>query len=667
GLKAAHDANLVHRDIKPENIWLKPSGQVKILDFGLARFDTPMDNLTGEGRAVGTPGYLAPEQARGQWVDHRSDLFSFGCVLYELLMGKSPFERDTMMACLTALAIEDPAPIRPQNAAVPVSLEKLVLEMLAKNPDDRPGSAEVVLQQLEQIERRLSGNEREMRSYDLPAQAAPEPFNLIQGDVTDYRTETRELLRTRLRALTMLITLAFAWSMVNDVIWGNPTLVGLRLVLTALVSGIFFLLASKRFLSTKFLQRLDLLLLASVCTLIFTLPTRNMLDAAAAGETSMAVAERAALMTGWTLLILGHALFVPSSWQRAALTLFPLAILSHLHIWLLEQYSPALRQAWDIPFFRMPVRLTFIAAVMGTYGAYIINNLRYQAYQAELLGQYLLKDKIGTGPLGEVFRAEHFQLKRPSAVKLIRPSAEVDSESLKRFEKAIQVAATINHPGIVTVFDYGRARDGVLYFVMELLPGVTAAEIVAEFGPMPPGRVAHLLGQTARALGEAHSFGFFHGNLKPSNLMLSRLGSTYDSVKLLDFGLNRDVGHRQLPAEAALFMSPEQATGERLDGRSDIYSLGAVAYYLLCGKPVFSASNLMQVVVAHSRDPVKALSQHSSDIPADLEAVILRCLEKDPQARFSKVQELEAALAACGCTQGWSEEAAARWWQNARR
>ncbi|MGE3809787.1 MAG: serine/threonine-protein kinase, partial [Gemmataceae bacterium] len=456
-------------------------------------------------------------------------------------------------------------------------------------PEERLDSADMLLQQLDLIR---GSRENGLSVRDLPTAASPEPVEFTEGGVSDYRTEMRDLLRQRLRALSLIAVLVSLWMMVVNDFWRMaPGLLSFRLALLGVAIGAYAVLASKLPLSTRRLHRLGLVLLASICVVLVVVPSENMLTAAEKGQDSLAAAQRVMFMATWSILILGHALFIPSTWKRAALTLFLLAIFAKINIVVLAHMSADLRRAWDIPIFQIIVEMPIIAAAIGTYAVYLLNQLRYQAFQAQLLGQYVLKEKIGAGPVGEVFRGEHYYLKRPCAIKLIRPGPDIDADTLARFEKAIQFTNTITDPGVVLVYDYGRSRDGALYCVMELLPGMSAAQIVEEFGPLPPARVAHVLQQASSALGEAHAIGFFHRNLKPGNLMLSQAGRTHDSVKLLDFGLNREISGKHVPPDAALYASPEQATDEPFNASSDVYELGAVAYYLLTGKPVFMTSN----------------------------------------------------------------------------
>jgi tRNA A-37 threonylcarbamoyl transferase component Bud32 len=319
--------------------------------------------------------------------------------------------------------------------------------------------------------------------------------------------------------------------------------------------------------------------------------------------------------------------------------------------------------------------LTILAAG-ATFGALTISRRRRRVARTRQLGQYRLGQRIGVGGMGEVYLAEHQLLKRPCAIKLIRPDRVTEPRSLARFEREVRLTATLSHPNTVDVYDYGRAEDGTYYYVMEYLPGLNLAELVEGHGPVPPGRVVYLLRQVCGALREAHAVGLIHRDIKPSNIFVARRGGMDDVAKLLDFGLAlpaASTGAPHLSGEGRvlgtpLFISPEQVTrGRQLDGRSDIYSLGAVAYYLLTGRPPFEGENEIGLLIAHARDPVVPPSLVCDNIPRDLERVLLRCLAKDPADRFPNSASLEQALGKCACMGDWDRERAARWWRDADR
>ncbi len=294
--------------------------------------------------------------------------------------------------------------------------------------------------------------------------------------------------------------------------------------------------------------------------------------------------------------------------------------------------------------------------------------------EAGRFGPYCLKEKLGAGGMGEVYEAEHRLLERPCAIKFIRPGRDVDEVALARFEQEVRATAKLTHWNTVEIYDYGHTSDGTFYYVMELLPGLDLGELVSQHGPLPPERAVHFLRQICSALCEAHAAGLVHRDITPANIFAARRGGVHDVAKLLDFGLvkqrtNEETGKPSTAPKghfsgSPLYMSPEQATAyEEADARSDIYSLGAVAYYLLTGNPPFLARTPLQVLAAHERDEVVAPSRLRAGLPGDLERIVLWCLKKSPDGRFQDVRTLRRALGACTCADRWTENRAAAWWR----
>jgi serine/threonine-protein kinase len=271
-----------------------------------------------------------------------------------------------------------------------------------------------------------------------------------------------------------------------------------------------------------------------------------------------------------------------------------------------------------------------------------------------------------------VYLAEHQMMKRPCAVKLIRPEKAGDPHTLARFEREVRATAKLSHWNSIDIYDYGRTADGTLYYVMEFLPGHNIGEIINEYGPIPPARTIYLMDQVCAALAEAHGIGLVHRDIKPANIFCAYRGGIFDVAKLLDFGLAKPTltmpGETQLTMEGTvtgspLFMSPEQAASEdSLDARSDIYSLGAVMYYMLTGRPPFAYDNAVKVMIAHASEGVTPPRQLNSEIPVELEDIVLRCLEKDPDHRFQDVVSLQRALREVPVEDDWSAQRAAEWW-----
>jgi serine/threonine-protein kinase len=379
----------------------------------------------------------------------------------------------------------------------------------------------------------------------------------------------------------------------------------------------------------------------------------------------------------WFLLVFTYALFIPNTWQRALSVLsvmgvVPIASLVYLQLTMPEFQQLAARPEYS-GFISAQVMSLGIAVLVATVGVATIGSLRREAFAAKQLGQYRLKKRLGSGGMGEVYLAEHQMMKRPCAVKLIRPEKAGDPRMLARFEREVRATAKLSHWNSIDIYDYGRTADGTFYYVMEFLPGHNVGEIVEEYGPIPAGRAIYLMDQVCAALAEAHGIGLVHRDIKPANIFCAYRGGVFDVAKLLDFGLAKPTiesgnGEVQLTMEGTvtgspLFMSPEQASGDdAVDGRSDIYSLGAVLYFMLTGKPPFISDNPLKVMIAHASQEVVPPRQLNSDVPAELEEIVLRCLEKDPDHRFQDVSEMRRAMNEVALDDDWSSDLAAEWW-----
>jgi tRNA A-37 threonylcarbamoyl transferase component Bud32 len=502
-------------------------------------------------------------------------------------------------------------------------------------------------------------------------------------------SETPSVVRARLRELPMIyiliLTMAIFWTYAV-LGYGDRTLYMLNAVVILALGGTVALLSSAWPISLGWLKALELGVIGMVASLLTFVQYRLMLVYSVGEDVMMAQLTMKNVVLLNAVLVLTYGLYVPKSWRRAALVVGPLAMLPFATLLVLFVGHPEamrwLGAGWKrsetarLALFTFDAMLLLIVAAGSAYGARTISILRRQVAEARQLGQYRLRRRIGSGGMGEVYLAEHQLLKRPCALKLIRPGTLDDTNALERFEREVQLTATLSHPNTVEVFDYGRTEDGTYYYVMEYLPGLSLAELVERHGPLPPARAVYLLRQVCRALREAHASGLIHRDIKPSNIFAARRGGMDDVAKLLDFGLARPAAAARaahLSGEGQilgtpLFMSPEQATGHpELDERSDIYSLGAVAYYVLTGRPPFDDSSGIEVMIAHARDPVIPPSQVRAGIPEDLERVVLRCLAKDPAERFPDAERLERALGDCNCAGEWDLARAARWWRGSGR
>lgn len=301
----------------------------------------------------------------------------------------------------------------------------------------------------------------------------------------------------------------------------------------------------------------------------------------------------------------------------------------------------------------------------------VIYGLQKSMREAMQLGNYTLEQKIGEGGMGMVYLARHAILRRPTAVKLLPPE-KAGAHTIARFEREVQNSSELTHPNTVQIFDYGRTPEGIFYYVMEYLEGVNLSELVELEGPQSPGRVIHILAQVAHALAEAHERGLIHRDIKPANIVLCNRGGVADMAKVVDFGLVKNIGSSDEPTMTSdnsltgtpLYMSPEAFSApDDVDGRTDLYSLGAVGFYLLTGEHVFAGSNAVTVAGHHMHsEPDRPSARLGKEVPADLEDVILEALAKKPGERFDDALAMRRALLGCHAATTWGLNDAATWW-----
>ncbi len=291
----------------------------------------------------------------------------------------------------------------------------------------------------------------------------------------------------------------------------------------------------------------------------------------------------------------------------------------------------------------------------GVVGVYLVSKaiygLRSAVEKAVQLGQYVIHEKIGEGGMGTVYRASHALLKRPTAIKVIPPDRAGETATA-RFEREVMVTSRLTHPNTIAIYDFGRTRGGVFYYAMELLDGENLARLVEREGPQTPARTRHILRQATAALGEAHDEGLVHRDVKPENIMLCTRGGVHDFVKVLDFGLVKNVAtesdvkitSERSIAGTPLYMAPESIlTPETVGPAADVYAVGCVAYFLLTGRTPFEGDSLVAVCAAHLHGVPAPVSTYAPEVPAELGALVLRCLEKEAKGRPT-MRELEGAL-----------------------
>ncbi len=354
-------------------------------------------------------------------------------------------------------------------------------------------------------------------------------------------------------------------------------------------------------------------------------------------------------------------------------TMAPLVYAIYLRMDLIQSLDTA---GWVMRF--VPVYVTAIVTAVLSTNFYALGRRLESARQ---IGSYKLTNLIGKGGMGEVWRAEHRMLSRCSAIKLVRPEvvgagtagSNSPQTAVMRFEREAQATAALRSPHSVEIYDFGVTQDGRFYYVMELLDGMDLDSMVRRFGPLPASRVIYFLLQVCDSLSEAHELGLIHRDIKPKNIFVCRLGRNFDFVKVLDFGLVKNVStsrDQSLTQDGTTtgtpaYLAPEAARGSKdIDARSDIYSLGCVAYWLLTGQTVFEGATAVATILKHVTEaPMRPSERTENEVPEDLEKVILRCLAKEPDERPQSADELSQLLTQCQGAHSWRRKEARAWWK----
>lgn len=515
-----------------------------------------------------------------------------------------------------------------------------------------------------------------------PSRRERRDIELIHGSRPRMASEIQGVLLTRLRGAAFLLMGAYGLFIIravltlptDDPVWGESELIYYsRFVVFAALIGCSIVLWTTDSLSLRALRRIELVVFGTTFV-VAVMVQQRLLEQASVSESVRSV-QTAVLgnLLMWFAIVVIYGTFIPNNWQRAAIILGLLSIVPVAGLVWARWHYMSLRELLIADYFSATVVMMVVGFATAVYGSYTIGALRREAFRARRLGQYRLTQHLGSGGMGEVYLAEHQMLKRPCAIKTISTSRDRDPKTLARFEREVRATAQLTHWNTVEIFDYGQAEDGTLYYVMEYLPGLSLQEIVQRQGPMQPARAVHLMLQVCGALDEAHSFGLIHRDLKPSNVLCTHRGGTYDIAKLLDFGLVTSVSEevmRKDPVEGVNpgaagsphYMAPEVCGGATPSVQSDIYSLAALLYFMLAGKPPFSGDDAIEVMRAHMEATPLPLGQIQADVPADLQQLVMRGLAKDPSQRFANVSEFEAAIRECQCATQWSKQQAAEWW-----
>lgn len=506
---------------------------------------------------------------------------------------------------------------------------------------------------------------------------------ILEGPMASLAGEVHDLRRSRLGAaslfLTVVIGVLFCWFYVFGEKfdhWLIVTSLGLRFLIAA---GVAAAMRSPSVLTRGQVRGAEFLLFGGLTALMAVSQYQGNLDLLRAADIPGVIALTKNGVLGVVILMVILGMLIPNDVKTTATVSLSMALALEISLVLVMEHPEV---AGSVELLRKSehvgsnILFLMIGAGLAIYGSFLLNGLRTELHAAKKYGQYQLIRKLGEGGMGEVHLAEHQLLKRPCALKLIKPTlgagATMDPIALARFEREVRSAARLEHPNTIEIFDYGHTDDGTFYYVMEYLRGDSLADIVRKHGTLPPGRVTYLFRQVCAGLAEAHRLGLVHRDLKPANLFVAVRGGESDVAKVLDFGLvklTKEPESVALTAELTVsgtphYMSPEQAVADSsLDTRADIYALGAMMYYALTGRPPFEGESAFAVMMAHARDPVVPPSQIRPEVPEDLERVVLRCLAKKADERYQDVKALGRALAECAAGHDWDPEKANDWWK----
>ena len=580
GLAYAHsfpDLNLVHRDISPPNILVSYTGEVKLTDFGLAASSLKLEK-TAPGIIYGKVAYMSPEQARGEKLDGRSDMYAAGIVLWELLTGRQLFPPGKDQPQDLLARAKNPEPLRPSKRAPRVSedLDTICLRALAADKAERYADCDEMRMALQTwLAHNAPTTDGTRMSKFLE--------ELFSEDIARERVERVELIsRVRTRALTL-----------------PPTDELRRMIEQGQLPGNQFGASSDE-------------------------ESTDVTEVSGDGE---APVRR------------------PGSIGRRASDRGD------------EARENDRRRESD----RRNLRAQSQADqsfVSPSNGATALAEQQQPEFEldvgSDVDGRYRIIELIGEGGMGKVYMAEHVEIGKRVALKVLHPSYSRMPDLVERFRREARAASKIGHPNIVDVTDSGTTADGSVYFVMEYLEGVELGSVIEREGALDVARGLKIAGQICRALAAAHAVGIIHRDLKPENIYLIARGGEADVVKVLDFGIAKTTEaeaarERRLTSPGMAmgtpeYMAPEQAAGRPADARTDVYALGAIMYEMMTGLPPYEGDNFMEILTKKAtQDPPPPLSIRP-DLPIPVSDLVMAAMAREPSSRPESMEALEYQL-----------------------
>jgi serine/threonine protein kinase len=583
GLHYAHtfsDIKLVHRDVSPPNVLLSYSGEVRLTDFGLAASTLKMEK-TAPGIIYGKVSYMSPEQARGETLDGRTDLYAAGIILWELLTGRQLFPsgkapgagKDMITAEELLRRVRDPEVVAPSKRAtrVPPELDRIAMKALAPDLKDRYANCEELRHDLATF---LAQTAPAMDSVRVASFLK----ELYAPDIESERAEREALIKTSREWFSS------SGTQPRPSVPGGP-----RKTMVPPAPSV----APKSLFAPK--------------------PPGD-----AAGGDKAARAERGTLIAG------------PNRHDKA---------LDKRN----TQANTDAKKTDELVSGERPSQTGLSAAVVGTVVG----------------GRYFVRRLCGEGGMGRVYEAEHTDIGKRVALKILHPAYSQTPDLVERLRREARAASKISHPNVVDVTDSGTTPDGAFFFVMEYLEGIELGELIFKEGKLGLARALNIGGQICRALQAAHEVNVIHRDLKPENVLILSRDGQRDFVKVLDFGIAKSGTDDEKPADGKTprrlthpgmtmgtpeYMAPEQAAGRPADPRSDIYAAGGLMYEMLSGKPPYEGNNFMEILHKKATTQPAPLSTLREDVPPTLDALITRTLAKDPAARPQSMEELGRLL-----------------------
>jgi serine/threonine-protein kinase len=685
-LGAAHERGILHRDVKPRNLFLvrREPAEVRVLDFGLARFLDGTAALTRTGMVVGSPGYMSPEQVKGAPVDVRTDVFSLGIVLYEALTGVAPFSlpdhgarggaataapanaapgADLVAAVMAQVLFEVPPPVRDLRPEVPEPLERLTMGMLAKDPRHRLESMARVVSLLQAA--------APVRASSLGSSGAPSRASLAIASADTEPRQVRESLFGKdplgfagMQSHTTLAQEGATHVVSPDAkapktIAARSTEVGARpsissrtpAALSDVPRSSVLLVRSGNggagSINGQDLESIRQRLFAELPE--FTIGLEQLVDgsvvavvgAERADQDASEAAERCARAIGEALpgAEVGTATVADGGIGGAVHAASTKMVISNSGSGLTPPPSGGLR-----------------AGSGSGSGSGLASPRSARTLKAGdvVLGKYRLERLLGSSGRGRVFVATQLGLERRVVLKLLGRDFGMDDRAAERFLRAARATLQLRSPHVVQVLDAGQIESGAPYVVTELLEGRDLASVLRDGGRIAEEHAVAWIREAAQGLADVHAAGIVHRDLKPSNLFLA-IERGKSAIKILDFGLAKIRGEAEednaetrsgVLIGSRRYIAPEQISSSRtVDARADVWALGAILYELLAGRPPFAQESLPELIHAIRAEPPAALASFRPGLPVPLVGLIEECLEKDPSRRPGDARALQLRLA----------------------